>query len=68
MSIMYAAKDFGVDSHPMSGIDFDGIKKAFNLAADDTVVMAISLGYFDEKQQLYPRRKRKAFGEIVTIV
>ena len=65
MSLMYAAKEFGVDSHPMSGIDFDGIKKAFDLGADDTVVMAIAFGYFDTKQKLYPRRGRKSYAEIV---
>lgn len=68
MSIMYAAKELGVDSHPMSGIDFEGIKKAFDLAPTDTVVMLIALGYFDEKQKLYPRRKRKSFKEIVTVL
>lgn len=65
MSIMYAAKEYGVDSHPMSGIDFDGIKKAFDLAEEDTVVMTIALGYFDTKQKLYPRRGRKPYTEIV---
>jgi putative NAD(P)H nitroreductase len=65
MALMYAAKELGVDSHPMSGLDFDGVKKAFDLAADDTVVMTIALGYFDTKQKLYPRRARKPYTEIV---
>ncbi len=65
MSIMYAAKYYGLDSHPMSGIDFDGIKKEFGLGENKTVVMLISLGYFNETKQLYPRRKRKDYAEIV---
>ena len=65
MSLMYAAKEYGVDSHPMSRLDFDGVKKAFELSADDTVVMTIGLGYFDTKQKLYPRRSRKPYAEIV---
>jgi len=65
MSIMYAAKNYGVDSHPMSGIDFDGIKKEFDLVEDQTVVMVIALGYYDESKELYPRRPRRGYEEIV---
>lgn len=65
MSIMYAAKSFGVDSHPMSGIDFDGIRKEFGLDDNKTVVMTIALGYLDESKTLYPRAYRKNFEEIV---
>ena len=65
MSIMYAAKEQGVDSHAMSGIDFDGIKKEFALSEDQTVVMVICLGYYDESKDLYPRRPRRGYEEIV---
>jgi nitroreductase len=68
MSIMIAAKEYGVDSHPMSGIDFEGIHKAFGLQANETVVMTISLGYFDDSKQLHPRRPRRQFNEIASIV
>ncbi|MEI6061546.1 MAG: nitroreductase family protein [Bacteroidota bacterium] len=68
MSIMIAAKEFGVDSHAMSGIDFDGIHKAFGLKESESVVMSIVLGHFDETQQLYPRRPRRQFDEIAAIV
>ncbi|WP_082023902.1 nitroreductase family protein [Clostridium polynesiense] len=64
-SIMYAAKYYGVDSHAMSGIDFEGVKKEFGLDENKTVVMAISLGYFDESKELYPRRPRRGYDEIV---
>ncbi len=65
MSIMYAAKYYGVDSHPMSGIDFDGIKSQFDLDQSKTVVMLIALGYFDDSKVLYPRRKRKDYADFV---
>lgn len=65
MSIMYAAKYYGVDSHPISGIDFKGIKTEFGLGQDKTVVMLIALGYFDDSKTLYPRRKRKEYTELV---
>lgn len=66
MSIMYAAKYYGVESHAMSGMDFEGVKKEFGLDENKTVVMLISLGYFDESMKLYQRRKRKGYDEIVT--
>jgi len=52
MSIMYSAKTFGVDSHPMSGVDFDGIKDKFNLRENEDVVMVIGLGYNDQSHPL----------------
>jgi nitroreductase len=67
MSIMIAAKELGVDSHPMSGIDFDGIHKAFNLQPDETVVMTIALGYVDQSKTLYPKRPRRGFNDITTV-
>ncbi|NOY95320.1 MAG: nitroreductase family protein [Chlorobi bacterium] len=68
MSIMIAAKEYGVDTHPMSGIDFDGIHKEFGLSEDETVVMTIVMGYSDKNKTLYPRRPRRKFEEIVKIV
>ncbi len=68
MSIMMAAQEQGVDSHPMSGMDFQGIKEAFGLSESEVVVMLISLGYRDESKVLYPRRMRKGYDEIVTAV
>ena len=56
MSLMVAAQEFGVDSHPMSGLDFDGIHAAFGLEAAETVVMTICLGSADTTKTLYPRR------------
>ena len=41
MSIMYAAQYYGVDSHPMSGMDFDLVKKEFNLMPYEETVMLI---------------------------
>ena len=68
MSIMYAAEFHGVHSHAMSGIDFSGIKEGFGLAAEEEVVMLIALGYHDDSKELYPRRKRRGYDEIVTVL
>jgi len=68
MSIMYASKSLGVDSHPMSGIDFDGIKEKFKLHEDEEVVMVITMGYHNKEKELYPRSPRKGFDEIVETI
>lgn len=68
MSIMTAAKEFGVDTHPMSGIDFDGIHKEFGLAENESVVMTICMGYSDQSKTLYSRRARLAFDQIASII
>lgn len=64
-SIMYSAKYYGVDSHPMSGIDFEGIRKEFGLDENKTVVMTIALGHLTEGKELYPRAYRRGYDEIV---
>lgn len=68
MSIMYAAKTLGIESHPMSGIDFDGIHNEFNLDKNESVVMTIAMGYHDTTKTLYPRRPRRMFDEIAIII
>lgn len=68
MSLMISAKEFGVDSHPMSGVDFDGIHKEFGLKESESVVMLICLGYFDTSKKLYLRRPRRMFEDIATII
>ncbi|MDK2952447.1 MAG: putative nitroreductase [Kosmotogales bacterium] len=65
MSIMYAAKDLGVDTHAMSGMDFKKIKEGLEIEGEKEVVMAISLGYLDNSKTLYERLKRKKYDEIV---
>ena len=65
MSIMYTAKSKGVDTHPMSGIDFEGIKEKFKLKEDEHPVMVITMGYHDKSKDLYPRGFRYTYNEIV---
>lgn len=68
MSIMLSAKEHGVDSHPMSGIDFEGIHKEFGLNEGEVVVMTLCLGYYDKSQNLYPQRLRLGYDKIVTLI
>ena len=68
MSIMYSASYYGVDSHPVGGIDARGIKKEFSIEDNKHVVMLICLGYFNEEKKLSPRKPRKSFDNIVEII
>lgn len=68
MSIMYAAQHLGVDTHAMSGIDFEGIHSEFGLQENEEVVMQICIGYADKTKDLYPRRPRRNFDEIGIVI
>lgn len=68
MSFMYAAQAFGVDTHAMSGVDFDAVKAAFEIEDRYEVVMLISVGYLASDKQLYPRMARRSYDELVTAV
>lgn len=68
MLIMLSAKDRGVDTHPMIGFNEEMVKELFNIDEDKTVVMLLSIGYFDETKTLNPREKRLDFNDICTVV
>ncbi|MBG0763854.1 MAG: nitroreductase family protein [Tissierellales bacterium] len=68
MSIMYSASYYGVDSHPVGGIDAKGIKEEFNIEGNKHVVMLICLGHFNEEKTMKPRKHRKKFEDFVEIV
>ncbi|MBF0224759.1 MAG: nitroreductase family protein [Desulfobacterales bacterium] len=65
MSLMLAAKNLGVDTHPMDGFDHDGVKKEFNIPDNYWVPVLISAGYFDTSKDIFPPKWRKTYEEIV---
>lgn len=65
MSLMLAAKDAGLDTHPMDGFDHDGVKKAFNIPDNFWIPLLIAVGYFDTSKELQPPKWRKTYEEIV---
>jgi len=64
MSFMLAAKDFGVDTHPMDGFEQDKVKRAFNIPERYEVAMLIAIGFRNEQKSLLERLNRKRFEEI----
>ncbi|MDM8526092.1 nitroreductase family protein, partial [Desulfococcaceae bacterium HSG8] len=65
MSLMLAAKNLGLDTHPMDGFDHDGVRKAFNIPGNYWVPILLPVGYFREGEELSPPKWRKTFDEIV---
>ena len=68
MSLMHAAQVYGIESHAMSGMDFDAVKKAFDVPDRYEVSMLITLGYLTPGKELYPRAARRGFEEIVEVL
>jgi nitroreductase len=65
MSLMYAAKSLGLDTHPIDGFDHDAVRKAFNIPKNYWIPLLLALGYFNENRELHPPKWRKSFKEIV---
>ncbi|MCF8110297.1 MAG: nitroreductase family protein [Desulfobacteraceae bacterium] len=64
MTLMLAAKDLGLDTHPMDGFDMEGVKKEFNIPDNYWIPLLISVGYFRSDKTLPPPKWRKSFDEI----
>jgi nitroreductase len=65
LALMLAAKELGVDTHPMDGFDHDGVVEEFSIPKNFFVPMLIAVGHFDETKTLLPRNWRKPYEEIV---
>ncbi len=65
MALMLAAKNLGLDTHPMDGFDHDEVRKAFNIPENYWIPLLLAVGYFKEGAELAPPKWRKTFDEIV---
>jgi nitroreductase len=65
MALMLAAKDAGLDSHPMDGFDHEGVRKAFNIPDNFFVPLLLAIGHFSDQHKLMPPKWRKSYEEIV---
>jgi len=65
LALMLAAKELGIDTHPMDGFDHDGVVEEFAIPKNFFVPMLIAVGHFDETKTLLPRNWRKPYEEIV---
>ena len=65
MNLMLAAKEFGLETHPMDGFDEECIKKEFNIPAYMLIPMLIAIGNLKSGVTLLPRAFRRDIGEFV---
>ena len=64
MILMLAAKNLGLDTHPMDGFDHDAVRKDFNIPENYWIPLLLAVGYFDKDLELAPLKWRKSFEEI----
>jgi nitroreductase len=65
MALMLAAKNLGLDTHPMDGFDHDDVRKAFNIPENYWIPLLMAIGYFKPDTGLEPPKWRKNYDEIV---
>ena len=65
MSLMLAAKDMGLDTHPMDGFDHESVRKEFHIPENYWIPLLIAVGYFDKEKELSPPKWRKTYDEII---
>ncbi len=65
MSLMYAAKSLGLDTHPMDGFDMDMVHEEFRIPDNFWIPLLLAVGYFRSDKTLEPPKWRKSYEEIV---
>ncbi|MGD9384786.1 MAG: nitroreductase family protein [Desulfobacterales bacterium] len=65
MALMLAAKNLGLDTHPMDGFDHDAVRKEFNIPDNYWIPLLMAVGYFNRDMKLAPPKWRKTVEEIV---
>ncbi|MFA5352793.1 MAG: nitroreductase family protein [Thermodesulfovibrionales bacterium] len=65
INLMLAAKAFGLETHPMDGIDEDCIKRDFGIGEDKIIPMLIAVGYLKAGITLLPRAYRRGISDFV---
>jgi len=65
MSLMYAASDLGLETHPMDGFDHEAVRKGFKIPDNYWVPLLLAVGYMKPGLELQPAKWRKTYNEIV---
>lgn len=65
MSLMYAASDKGLHTHPMDGFDHDGAKKAFDIPDNYWIPMLIAVGHAKPGLEIHPKGWRQSYEDMV---
>jgi len=65
MSVMLAAKDLGIDTHPMDGFDIEGVQTEFRIPENYWIPLLLAVGHFRSDKTLLPAKWRKSYEELV---
>ncbi|WP_419788026.1 nitroreductase family protein [Pseudodesulfovibrio sp.] len=65
MSLMYAASEMGLHTHPMDGFDHDGIRAAFDIPDNYWIPMLIAVGYAKPGLDIHPKGWRQSPKDII---
>ena len=65
MALMFAAKNAGLDSHPMDGFDPEAVRRSFDIPDNFFLPLLIAIGHFNKSFKLMPPKWRKSYEEIV---
>ncbi len=66
MSLMIAARGFGLETHPMDGFREDAVKAEFGIPEDRIIPLLIAVGYPKPGLSLLPRNYRRELGKFVS--
>lgn len=65
MSLMYAASDLGLHTHPMDGFFHDKVREEFEIPEQYWIPMLIALGYAKPDLEMHPKGWRQSYEEMV---
>jgi nitroreductase len=65
MSLMYAAINLGLETHPMDGFDHEAVRREFNIPDNYWIPLLLAVGYKKPGLEIHPPKWRKAYNEIV---
>ncbi|NDV19902.1 nitroreductase family protein [Pseudodesulfovibrio sp. JC047] len=65
MSLMYAASNHGLHTHPMDGFDHDAVKKAWNIPDRYWISMLIAVGHLNPGTEVHPKAWRQSAVEMI---
>lgn len=68
MTVMIAARAYGLETHPMEGFDEEALKEFLSIDKDKIVIMVLAIGYKHPEKKLFPRAYRFKFEEFGKIV
>jgi putative NAD(P)H nitroreductase len=68
MSLMVAARGYGLETHPMDGFVESKVKEAFGIAENKVIPLLVAVGYPQPGLKLLPRAFRRTRDKFVSFV